>query len=135
MPVQPTVSDLAPSIIRTLVPIIVGAVGGYEATYLGATPAQQTAIATVAAGGLYYLLVRLLEHRWPALGVLLGVPSAPVYRADLTPVIEAAAERAVAAALARQSAAPAVAVVTGAPPTVALHWSDLVPPPSPGAAS
>lgn len=30
-------------------------------------------------GTVYYLLVRLLEQKWPSLGVLLGVPTKPVY--------------------------------------------------------
>ncbi len=35
------------------------------------------AMALISAG--YYLLVRLLEHKWPKAGVLLGVPAKPKY--------------------------------------------------------
>ena len=38
-----------------------------------------TALLVFALGTIYYLIARLLEHRWPALGVLLGVPSKPSY--------------------------------------------------------
>jgi hypothetical protein len=144
---KPTLSDLAPSMIRTLVPMIVGAIGGYEATYLGLTPSQQTAYTTVAVGGLYYALVRLLEHRWPSLGILLGVPMAPVYTPNVDAALMKAVEQAVDAALARLTApappvapapaqspvgsAPAPATVAlnlPAPATVPLTWSELSPP-------
>jgi hypothetical protein len=38
-----------------------------------------TALLVFALGTVYYLIARLLEHRWPALGVLLGVPTKPTY--------------------------------------------------------
>jgi len=146
--IRPTVSDLAPSLIRTAVPIIVGAVGGYGATYLHLTTAQQTEVVSAGVGYAYYALVRVLEHRWPVLGVFLGVPQAPVYPRDLSATIEAAArtaaEAAVAAAVARQAAsqvaaptaapagAPAassaVPAVAPGPPTASVSWADLVTP-------
>lgn len=38
-----------------------------------------TGAVTVAAGYVYYHAARLLEERWPAAGVLLGVAQAPSY--------------------------------------------------------
>jgi len=71
-------SDLIVSYIRTLVPIAVGAVVSW-----GILPAslsdQAAAAATGAVIGLYYVLVRLLERKWPKLGWLLGTPKAPTY--------------------------------------------------------
>lgn len=37
------------------------------------------ALVTLALAYVWYVLVRALERRWPKLGVLLGIPVAPVY--------------------------------------------------------
>lgn len=75
--------DLGTSLIRTYVPIIVGAVAGYL-TAKGVTLdpgalAGLTAFLTGLFNGLYYLVVRILEQRWPQVGWLLGSPKEPVY--------------------------------------------------------
>jgi hypothetical protein len=36
-------------------------------------------LVSLALAALWYAVVRALEHRWPRLGVLLGVPTAPAY--------------------------------------------------------
>lgn len=76
-------SDLIASIIRTAVPSIVGVIVGWLTT-LGVTlPKQQeenlSLLIAFAAGLLWYVIVRALEQKWPALGVLLGVPKQPAY--------------------------------------------------------
>lgn len=65
------------SIIRTLVPIIVGsvisafAVAGMQIDKAGEE--GLTIFLTGAFISIYYLVVRLLEKRWPGVGILLGV--------------------------------------------------------------
>ncbi len=71
------------SIVRTLVPIIVGAVIGWAVTS-GITLDDQfevalTLVITGAFQGLYYIAVRLLEtYVTPKLGWLIGSPKQPV---------------------------------------------------------
>lgn len=72
------------SLIRTYVPLGVGVLVSWLAS-IGisvdstATAALVAGLGAVAAGA-WYALARLLERRWPKLGVLLGVPAAPAYR-------------------------------------------------------
>jgi hypothetical protein len=77
-------ADYGASLIRTWVPYIVGGVLGWLATRgLGVSPADAIGVTsglTVAIGGVYYSAIRLLETRFPALGIFLGKPSAPTYR-------------------------------------------------------
>lgn len=73
-------SDYTRSLIRTIVPLIVGAVVGWLATHgvrVDEAAILPTVDSVVAAG--YYAVARALEHRWPALGWLLGAPGAPTY--------------------------------------------------------
>lgn len=77
------VSNLLLSLIRTWVPIGVGALISWLAS-LGIDVDTQTKGSLVIAmtaliTGLYYTLVRLLERRYPQLGFLLGTPVQPVY--------------------------------------------------------
>lgn len=74
------------SLIRTFVPVAVGALLTWLATSLKIVvdPSSQAGLITLctaALSGLYYLLVRLLESKVPWLGVLLGVPAQPTYPA------------------------------------------------------
>lgn len=68
------------SLIRTIVPIAVGALVGWLATR-GITVDASVIIPAVdgIAAALYYAGVRALEQRWPRLGWLLGSPGAPSY--------------------------------------------------------
>ena len=74
--------------IRTGVPALVGWLLGWLVTWGLDVPASVRAWAvgllTFALLMAYYLLVRLLEQRWPRLGWLLGSPTKPRY--DATPV-------------------------------------------------
>lgn len=75
-------TDYGRSLIRTIVPLIVGGVVGWLASH-GVKVDEATVLplvdSTVAAA--YYAAVRALEHRWPQVGWLLGAPGAPTYSA------------------------------------------------------
>ena len=74
---------MLPSIIRTVVPVIVGVLLGQAARLGLDLPAGAvTEIVTVAVTAAYYAIVRAIEQRVPAVGVLLGYPRAPKYRKD-----------------------------------------------------
>jgi hypothetical protein len=121
--------SLAPSLTRTLVPIVVGAAGGYASTYLHLTTDQQTALASALIGSGYYLAVRLLEHRWPSLGVLLGVPTPPTYpTSGVDPALQQQIATAVAAAVAQYLPAPTIPVPPPSPPPAGgTSWVDYGP--------
>lgn len=76
-------SDFVIGLIRTYVPIAVGAAVSFLATKGFALDAETQAGAIVALTGLlqagYYTGVRLLAERWGFFGVLLGVNKAPTY--------------------------------------------------------
>lgn len=71
------------SLIRTYVPIIVGALVAWLVTVGVELDADTQAGLIVAMTGalqaVYYLVVRLLERKFPQLGVLLGSAQKPVY--------------------------------------------------------
>lgn len=72
------------SVIRTVVPVIVGVLLGQAARIGLDLPAGAvTEVVTVVTTGAYYAVARLVEQRWPALGrVLLSAGlsrRAPVY--------------------------------------------------------
>lgn len=86
-------------IIRTVVPVMVGAVVTWLAVEFQVVIDEGTSQALIAgftglATSIYYVLFRFLEKKVPALGWLLGAPSPPVYgvepsRDDLIPLSEA----------------------------------------------
>ena len=74
-------SVAAPSIVRTIVPIIVGYLAAALLRYgIGLDEAALAGL-TEFLGGLfaavYYVLIRAVEQRWPKIGVLLGWASTP----------------------------------------------------------
>lgn len=74
-------SPSTPSIVRTVVPVIVGAIASYLIT-LGVTlqedvMAALSVIITAAATAIYYIVVRWLEQKFPKLGILLGYAAVP----------------------------------------------------------
>lgn len=80
-----TMGDQVVSLIRTWVPIGVGAALTWLASLLGVgldanASAGFTAVVVALVSGAYYLLVRLAERRWPWVGVLLGTPRPPTYQ-------------------------------------------------------
>lgn len=69
-----------PGIVRTAVPLLVQwllTVAGLE--QLGVTSEQVTPAVASVVTLVLYVVVRLLERRWPAAGWLLGFPQAPTY--------------------------------------------------------
>jgi len=77
-------TDLITSLIRTLTPMLVGAVVAWLLTLgVQVDTATQTS-AVVALTGLlqavYYTAVTLLERKWPVFGKLLGKSGAPTYK-------------------------------------------------------
>ena len=87
-----TIATLVPSLIRTYVPIVVGAFIAWLVT-LGVEidDSIQAGLVTALTGILiaaYYTVIRLLEKRWPKLSVLLGSSQIPAqYSRDGVPVI------------------------------------------------
>lgn len=76
-------NSLATSLIRTLVPMIVGGFVAWMTARGHAVNAQDEAtlatVLTAAFSWLYYLIARLLESKNPNAGYLLGVPRQPIY--------------------------------------------------------
>jgi hypothetical protein len=76
-------SDFLISLVRTWVPVGVGAVLSYLAS-LGVEwePDTEAAVGFAAVAvitALYYWGARALETRWPVFGLLLGARKAPTY--------------------------------------------------------
>lgn len=74
-------SSFLPSVLRTVVPLVVAVVAGWPITQqLGIDSEQLGVAASVLVGGLYWLAVRVAETYGPSkLGWLLGYAAAPVY--------------------------------------------------------
>ena len=79
-------SQVVPSLIRTWVPLGVGALLSWLATKGLNVDAQTSAalvvVMTSLITALYYTVVRLVEHRYPAVGTVLlglGVKAKPAY--------------------------------------------------------
>lgn len=85
MTTTPTLGDLITSLVRSAVPVVVGSAFTYAATkwHIVLSPSSQDgailACGVVAING-YNAAARALEHRWPKLGILLGIAKAPVYK-------------------------------------------------------
>lgn len=78
------VSNYLISAIRTYVPIVIGSALAFVALHFGIVvdDGTEAALAVPLTGVLiaaYWSLVRLLERKWPRLGVFLGVAAKPVY--------------------------------------------------------
>jgi ABC-type phosphate/phosphonate transport system permease subunit len=74
------------SLIRTIVPIVVGALVGWLATRgieVDAAVIIPAVDGIVAA--LYYAAIRAAEQKWPSAGWLLGAPGAPSYGSAVVP--------------------------------------------------
>ena len=82
-------SDFVVSLIRTNVPIAVGALISWLVSLglvvpEGAEVPLTIAITAFAAAG-YYAAARWLEKRWPAFGYLLGSKATPTYEPNARP--------------------------------------------------
>jgi hypothetical protein len=86
-------SNIAPSMIRTWVPVIVGSLISWVANLGIHVSAQYQGILivtmTAAIIGLYYTAVRYLETKFPVLSMLLGSAQTPVYIAPAPAVVSA----------------------------------------------
>lgn len=75
--------DYITSVIRTIVPIIIGSIVGWLAAKgINIKPediAAVTALLTALFSGLYYVISRALEQRFPQAGILLGSTKQPEY--------------------------------------------------------
>lgn len=77
-----SLSDWLVSWLRTNVAAWIPTVAAWLASYGVDLPVEPSSVAIVSlAVSGYYTLVRLLEARWPAVGVLLGWKAAPSYGA------------------------------------------------------
>lgn len=76
-------SDVITSLIRTYTPILVGSVISWLATRgLNIDESTSAAAVTALTGALiavYYTVVRLLERKFPQVGILLGSAKKPEY--------------------------------------------------------
>lgn len=76
-------SDFIISFIRTAVPMLVGTVSSYLITKgVEVTPELQIqliGLLTSVISLAYYSLARLLETKYPKLGIMLGIPKTPIY--------------------------------------------------------
>lgn len=76
-------SDFVTSLIRTYTPMIVGGVVSFLTAKGLDIPEESvmgvTTFLTVVISGAYYGIVRFLETRYPAIGILLGKRSEPKY--------------------------------------------------------
>ncbi|WP_018721713.1 hypothetical protein [Salinispora fenicalii] len=82
-------NDFLISVIRTAVPVAVGAVLAWLASKTGIildaeSSAALTASTVAVVVAVYYALARALETRWPWLGLLLGRRAKPVYEVSRT---------------------------------------------------
>lgn len=77
----PDLKSFAPSVVRSLTPIVVAYFSGWPVTkLLGLDDDRVTSLVTAVLFAAYYLLVRLAEqYVLPQAGWLLGWASAPVY--------------------------------------------------------
>lgn len=79
-------TDFVTSLIRTYVPIAVGALISFLATKdIALDPSAAAGLITFLTAllqGAYYLVIRLLEQRFPQVGILLGSRKTPEYFED-----------------------------------------------------
>jgi hypothetical protein len=72
-------SQLPPSVVRTVVPLLVAVCGAWAARELGIDQVVLAELLGVLLATAYYVAVRLLARGRPRLGVLLGWPAEPTY--------------------------------------------------------
>jgi len=77
-------SSILTAITRTLVPTVIGwIVAGFALVGITVPDDVQgwlSGVIVFLVALIWYIGVRALEAKWPKLGVLLGVPSKPVYK-------------------------------------------------------
>lgn len=102
-------NDTLTGLIRTWVPIAVGAALSWLATNgLELDKETQTAAIVATTGAiqaLYYTIIRLLESKFPQVGWLLGSAKTPSYSAPKVVFVEVSKPAAAKAAPAKKAAA------------------------------
>jgi hypothetical protein len=87
---ESNISDLIISWVRTVVPVLVGAVVTWairQGLISDAAVTQPlTEVLVLAISAAYYFVVRLLEKLNPIFGFFLGVPKTPTYTPPVTAV-------------------------------------------------
>ena len=76
-------TDLMPSLIRTLVPILVGPLVARFG--LDVTDPDDLALVSAVISYAFYVLVRVVETKFPVAGYLLGIAKAPAYSPEPSP--------------------------------------------------
>lgn len=80
MPVDEKTKDYSVSVVRTVTPLLVGLIIGVIGTEIaGLDEASLTPVISAVVAAVYHAAVRLLEEKYPKVGVLLGWKSAPTY--------------------------------------------------------
>lgn len=75
-----TTSDVLTSIRRTIVPLVVGYLLAQAARAgFSIDEGQLTGVVESLVTGVYYSALRILEVKWPQVGVLLGATRQPIY--------------------------------------------------------
>lgn len=76
----PMPPDFGAALIRTVVPYVTAfIVAKLAENGIAADTAEVNAAVVTIGGSLWYMLVRILEQRWPKAGWLLGSPKTPIY--------------------------------------------------------
>lgn len=88
-PIDLGLRALIPSVVRTLVPIVIALVVrvGFSETAIDNDWLERALTVLVTMG--YYVVARVLERNWSKLGWLLGYPAQPVYvKGEVIAVVE-----------------------------------------------
>jgi len=73
-------TNLLLSIRRTIVPILVGLImASFIGKYIDDVQELQNVLSSVIAA-VYYAIIRIIETKWPKIGILLGAKTQPVYK-------------------------------------------------------
>lgn len=73
-------TNLLLSIRRTVVPILVGLImASFIGKYVDDVQELQNVLSSVIAA-VYYAIIRVIETKWPKIGILLGAKTQPVYK-------------------------------------------------------
>lgn len=76
-----TRNDQLVALVRTVVPAVVGLLLAAAAkANIDIDGGALNGIVDAVVIGVYYLVARQLEKRWPKFGVLLGIPKQPTYQ-------------------------------------------------------
>lgn len=72
--------NLLLSIRRTVVPILVGLImASFIGNYVSDVQELQNVLSSVIAA-VYYAVIRVIETKWPKIGILLGAKAQPNYK-------------------------------------------------------